>query len=282
MTEATLAFQVDESRCMRCGLCVADCLAGIITLEGSGFPTIAAERESSCIDCQHCLAICPDGALAIHGHRPEASLPVSRGAMPDLAQMDLLVRARRSVRQYRDRNVDPELIQRLLQTLEHAPTGVNCRQLSFAVIEDKAVLARFRTRVMAGLMQAMDGGQLPDATGYLTRMLGQWRDQGRDVIFRGAPHLLVVSAPPGTPTPRQDVVLTLATFEFLAQSAGLGTLWVGLVVRALELLPDLKPLLGLPQDHVYYAMLFGHPAVHYARTVQRQGSARIHRVALPD
>ena len=282
MTESTLAFQVDESRCMRCGLCVADCLAGIITLEGSGFPTIAADRESSCIDCQHCLAICPEGAVAIHGHRPEASLPVSRGAMPDLAQMDLLVRARRSVRQYRDRNVDPELIQRLLQTLEHAPTGVNCRQLSFTVIEDKAVLARFRTRVMAGLMQALDGGQLPDATGYLTRMLGQWRDQGRDVIFRGAPHLLVVSAPPGTPTPRQDVTLTLATFEFLAQSAGLGTLWVGLVCRALELLPDLKPLLGLPQDHVYYAMLFGHPAVRYARTVQRQGSARIHRVTLPD
>jgi hypothetical protein len=29
-------------------------------------------------------------------------------------------------------------------------------------------------------------------------------------------------------------------------------------------------------------MLFGHPAVRYARTVQRQGSARIHRVTLPD
>ena len=69
--------------------------------------------------------------------------------------------------------------------------------------------------------------------------------------------------------------LALAYFELLAQSAGLGTVWLGLLKRALEILPELKALLGLPGDHVYYAMLFGHPAVRYARTVQRRGTARL-------
>jgi nitroreductase len=67
----------------------------------------------------------------------------------------------------------------------------------------------------------------------------------------------------------------MAYFELLAQSSGLGTLWLGLLRRALELSPDLKELLGLPADHGYYAMLFGYPAVRYQRTVQRGRGAKV-------
>jgi hypothetical protein len=47
---------------------------------------------------------------------------------------------------------------------------------------------------------------------------------------------------------------------------------------ALESAPSLKPLVGLPPNHHYYAMLFGHPAIHFARTVQRDNAATIKRV----
>ena len=45
-------------------------------------------------------------------------------------------------------------------------------------------------------------------------------------------------------------------------------------------LPELKEQLGLPPDHEYYGMLFGYPAVRYARTVQREGAAEVKRVRL--
>ena len=276
MTHETLNFRVDEARCTRCGLCAADCPSGIIALEGGAPPRIAPADEASCIRCQHCLAICPEGAVSILGCDPAASLPLSAGAFPSLDQMELLVRGRRSVRQYLEENVDPALIRRLLEAVECAPTGVNCRRLTFTVIQDRAVLADLRTRLMEALARALDSGRMPEHASFLSAMVGHWRGQGRDPIFRGAPHLLLVSAPPDTPTPQQDVPLALAYFELLAQSAGLGTVWLGLLKRALEILPELKPLLGLPEDHVYYAMLFGHPAVRYARTVQRRRSARIH------
>ena len=67
-------------------------------------------------------------------------------------------------------------------------------------------------------------------------------------------------------------------FELLAQSAGLDTVWCGLLKLALESVPELKPLFDLPLDHHYYAMLFGHPAVRFARTVQRDDAAAIKRV----
>lgn len=56
------------------------------------------------------------------------------------------------------------------------------------------------------------------------------------------------------------------------------TLWCGLLRLAFESVPELKALVDLPLGHHYYAMLFGHPAVHFARTVQRDNAATIKRV----
>ena len=101
-----------------------------------------------------------------------------------------------------------------------------------------------------------------------------------DIIFRGAPHALIVSAPLNTPCPAQDVILALAYFDLLAQSARLGTVWWGMLKMVLETLPELKPLIGLPAGHVYYAMLFGSPAIRFRRTVQRDAAAIVRKVSL--
>jgi len=100
-----------------------------------------------------------------------------------------------------------------------------------------------------------------------------------DVLFRGAPHLIVASVPAGVATPLPDCLIALSSFELLAQAHGLGTLWDGLATYAMrDLVPEARHTLGLPDDHLFgYAMLFGYPAVTYARTVQHPGPL-VHRV----
>ena len=95
-------------------------------------------------------------------------------------------------------------------------------------------------------------------------------------FFAGA-HLLIVSASPQSPCATEDVPIALSYFELLAQCAELGTLWCGLLKLAFLAVPELKTLVDLPPDHHFYAMLFGHPAIHYARTVQRDNVATIKR-----
>jgi len=273
-----LQFQVDDARCTRCRLCVRDCPSRIIQQKRAELPFIEPEGEGSCIHCQHCLAICPSGAISILGYRPEDSRPLSAEGLPTLEQMTLLLRGRRSVRQYQDANVDPALLQQLLATLAHAPTGVNHRALTFTVIDDKAVMARFQHQVMDSLTQAAAEGRIPDRFSYL-RAATEWKyEYGVKLLFRNAPHALIVSAPPDSPCPVQDIALTLSFFDLLAQSARLGTVWWGMFSMVLALLPELKAELDLPADHYFYAMLFGVPAVHYARTVQRDDTAQIKRV----
>ena len=272
-----LDFSVQEERCNRCGLCVTDCPSHIIEQNAEKIPYVSAENEENCLQCQHCLAVCPTAAVSVFGLNPADSLPVSADVWPTFEQMKHLMRGRRSVRQYHDRNVEPELIDRLLATVAHAPTGVNSRSLTFTVIDDKEQLHRLRENVMQSLIAASKAGRIPERFSYVERAISAYAEHGIDVIFRGAPHLLIVSAPPQTPCATEDVPIALAYFELLAQSAGLGTVWCGLLKLAFESVPQLKALVDLPPNHHYYAMLFGPPAVRFARTVQRNSVAIIRR-----
>jgi nitroreductase/NAD-dependent dihydropyrimidine dehydrogenase PreA subunit len=276
-----LQFVVDEARCTRCGQCVRDCVAKIITRSGGDVPRIRPEDEAGCIRCQHCLAVCPEAAISIFGLSPADSQPLTEDSFPALDKMLTLVRGRRSVRQYRDENVDRGLLRKLLEALGNAPTGVNRGALTFSVIDDRAAMRRFRAETYDMIAEALKSGQVPGHhSGFLQEVAFAWREKGEDTIFRGAPHLLAVSAGPDAVCPQEDVTLALAYFELMAQCAGLGTVWCGLAKWAMEAVPGLKEAAGIPPDSSYYVMLFGLPAVRYPRAVQRDGADRIRRISV--
>ncbi len=271
-----LKFEVRQEKCIQCGLCAKDCPVNIIDLE-TGYPRIEADKEQTCIKCQHCLAICPTAALSILGKRPEQSKPIN-GHLPDPGQMEILIKGRRSVRHYQDENLDPALIKRLLDVAWQAPTGVNMRQVHFSVIDDKENLAVFRDEVYQRLAELVESGQLPEDKAFFAGFVRVWKEKKVDVLFRGAPHLVVASAPKGGPSPFPDCIIALAYFDLFAQSLGIGTVWNGLVKWAInDLVPILRSRLNIPQDHlVGYAMAFGKPAVRYPRTIDK-GSAKVVR-----
>lgn len=275
---AMLEFKVDESLCTRCKACVRDCPSRVIVQSGDRVPSLTPEAERNCIRCQHCLAICPTGALSIFGKQPEDSMPLDASALPTLDAMELLVRGRRTTRRYKPVNVSPEVIERLMDATAHAPTGANRRTLTFALIDSREVMKEIRQQVMNWLQAAIDAGAIPDHFAYLHAAVPAFFKYRADLIFRGAPHLLLVSAGPGAICPNEDVVIALSTFEMLAAAAGLGTTWCGMLQMAFESVPELKALFGLAEGHTYYAMLFGVPKVRYARTTQRKGSAKILRL----
>ena len=274
-----IQFVVDEAKCTRCGQCARDCVAKIIRQTGAHVPHVRSEDEVNCIRCQHCLAVCPEAAVSIFGLAPSGSVSLKADSFPSLPLMLTLVRGRRSVRQYRPENVSPDLLRQLLEALGNVPTGVNRSALTFSVIDDRETMQRFREKAYRLIAQAVESGSLSERNmSFLGGVSDAWRERGEDTIFRGAPHLIAVSAGPDSACPQEDVTLALAYFELSAQCAGLGTVWCGLVKWAMEAVPALKEAAGIPSDHSYYAMLFGLPAVHYARTVQRDGAGHIRRI----
>ena len=268
-------FKLDiADSCTSCGLCVKDCPAGVFEIKAGEKPVAAA--ADNCIDCQHCMAICPEGALAINGVEPGESCPITAEALPSAEQMSLLVRGRRSIRQYEDKPVSSELITQLLETTAHAPTGCNHQGLSFHVISSADRMKSFISESMAGLVQLAAQDKLPAGLEHFKGMADLWATTGVDTIFRGASHLLIVSSAADSPCGSEDAVIALSYFELLAQSNGVGTTWCGLGKVVLELLPQFKQTLQIPPDAgYYYPMLFGWPAVSYPRTTQRNTAAKI-------
>ncbi len=271
-----LDFKIDQEKCIQCGECVRDCPYDIIELSGE-YPVVIRGKEEQCIQCQHCLAVCSTGALSILGKDPDHSIPI-KDNLPSAEQMETLVKARRSVRFYKKKPVETETISHLLEVVSHCPTGINNRQLLFTVVEDQKTMEKIRFETMEGIRKAVQDSSLPQGLEFFEGILGAW-NRGQDIIFRSAPHLLIVSSPKGGPSPEADTMIALSYFELVASSMGLGTVWDGLAKWALTaILPEMITKLGVPQDHhIGYMMVFGWPAIKYHRTVQR-GDARINRV----
>jgi NAD-dependent dihydropyrimidine dehydrogenase PreA subunit/nitroreductase len=266
-------FELDRSRCVKCALCVKDCFFGALKTGEDGFPSMVDPEK--CMRCQHCLAICPKGAVTFNGKRPEDSLPVEGLAVPSIVQMENYMRVRRSVRRYRDCDVERQVLERIFKALGNSPTGCNARNLKFTCFATRKAMDEFREKFIRAIEEHRDGEKL------LPRWLAvpaiQMRKGRGDMFFRGASGMVIISSDetaPGVTTPDEDVVIACSYFEMLAQASGLGTCWCGFLKLVQREIPELLvKTLGFRPTTSFYAVLFGLPAITYQRGVQRDGEA---------
>ena len=258
-------FWVDPDKCVHCGRCVMDCNPRALELDAvTRLPRWAENGEARCFRCQHCLAICPVGAVSIMGAAAVDS--EEKRPVPDAAELLNLIRCRRSFRSYRNEDLDRDVLEKLKAMLAYTPTGVNDHRLFFSFIDDAAVMAGFR-REFLGRLLALVEAEAPGAerfARYRKRLL-----DGDDVVFRGAPHMVLACTPASAPCADVDPVIALSYFELYAQSLGVGTLWCGLFKWALTLMPEFLERFGLPEGYIPgYAMMFGPSGLRYPRSTQ--------------
>ncbi len=257
---------IDKEKCIHCGLCVNDCITFALELDENKNPRFTPKGEDRCIKCQHCLAVCPTGALSILDKKPENSDKI----LPHYNSDELLnlIKSRRSIRHFKSENVPAETIAKLKDMLNWVPTGCNNHGLHFSFIEDVNVMNDFRNytnqKLINILQKAPVKGLAGKFSGYKDALIN-----GNDVIFRGAPHMIVVSAPIKAPCANIDPIIALSYFDLYAQSLGVGTLWCGFGEACLQIFPELCRELKIPDGYkASYVLLFGLPDIKYARTTQ--------------
>lgn len=279
-------FRIDKSKCMRCGKCVNTCSGMVIEFGPDGYPHMKEfERFGwrGCWRCQHCLAVCPQGAISIFDKKPEDSLSPPPKEMCEY--MERLVTNRRSCRRFLDKNVDPEIVTRILSAMAAAPTGGNAQGVEYTVIDDKDRVREIWREAYA-VMEAKAKKHIYTHS-FSDFFYGKMKQSEKtvrkdDLLFCGAPHLFIAHEKcVGKWAEDSKVNCNIATtyFELLCNAHGLGTTIMSYSAEVLnELAPKAREMLDIPREH-YTGLIvgFGYPEIEYARGVQKDRSAKTHR-----
>jgi nitroreductase/NAD-dependent dihydropyrimidine dehydrogenase PreA subunit len=261
---------IDQKKCKRDGMCAKECPAQIIIVkEKDTFPTLMENSEENCINCGHCVTVCPHGALTLNTMSPADCPSIQRNLIPEAGQIKELLRARRSIRFYKNRVVAHNLLEELIKTARYAPTGSNKQQVQWIVFENPGEVKRLASMVIdwARLMLPLT----PDENmgRKMERRIAAW-DKGTDTILRGAPHLIVVHSQADLPFAEADCVIALTYLELYAYTLGLSTCWAGYLTAAANFHEPLIKALALPQGHrCFGAVMIGYPQYKYTRIPKR-------------
>ena len=249
---------VDKDLCTRCKICSAVCPMAIVSpADENTLPVVQDKVAGMCIMCGHCEVSCPSQALLLNVRPDERQLLPDGAGFVSPDDLELYLKKRRSVRHFTKDPVPKEKIERMLDIARYAASGGNSQPVQWIVVHDSELVKK-----IAGLtvewMKTLVNSTHP-MSGYVPMLIAAW-DGGRDVICRGAPHLLFAHIPDDNPVASVDAIIALTHVDVAAPTFGIGTCWAGFVAMAAASYEPLRKQLRLPAGRkCAYAMMFGHP-----------------------
>lgn len=265
---------VNTDKCIGCTLCKQDCIVSDIEMvDGKSYI-----RNKTCIKCGHCIAICPVKAISCDDEKEYAMDEVMEYEKEkfDIDPETLMnfMKFRRSVRLFKEDDVEEEKIQKIIEAGKYTQTASNIQDVSYVIVKEK--LQEVRKMVLETL-NAMADKMLADENtkkqfityAYMWKQMYQdflENPNGEDKLFFKAPVLLVVKA-----NRMINGALAASKMELMVNALGLGTYFSGFLERALSVNPKIAELLKVEEGEQFVScMLIGYPRVKYKRTVPRK------------
>lgn len=253
---------VNKEKCIHCGMCIKDCIVGVLEFDENKHPKYCKNGENNCVACQHCMAICPTGALSFGDKNSEASIEAGYADSEELLR---LIQSRRSVRQYKNEDIPKDKLEKIIKMLPYPPTGGNRDNLHYSIVETKEKMEEIRKITYDKILSYKN----PSST---MEMAKQAYLNGNDIIYRRATSMVAVAIDKnktiaGCET--ADPIIGLSYLDLYAQSLGVGTLWCDMALLIARQIPEVYSLLEIPNNYTLdYILLLGVPAVKYKRTTQ--------------
>ena len=252
---------IDREKCIGCGLCAADCIGHVISLESG-----KAEITKGCFQCGHCVAICPQDAVSFAGDKYDMQdvEPVGAGFGIDADTMLHAIKTRRSIRRFQKECPDRAVLEKVLEAGRFSPTASNSQNVSYIVFTEKT--AELEALMMEEL-RSLEGNEeafykIFEPPMSLDRV--NFRDD--NFILKGAPAVIVTVSPHPV-----NAAIASCNMEMEAAALGLGALYVGYFTLMARRNQRLRDYLGLTdKDRVITCLALGWPDVEYQRTVPRK------------
>ncbi len=244
--------KIDKDKCIGCGACVKDCPASHLRIEDKK----AVIQNDMCIGCGHCYAICPKEAVAIENYDMSETHEIVPFTSFDSEEFLKAIRSRRTIRQFENKAIEQEKIDKIIEAGRYSPTGANAQDVCFTILEDnkeaaeKICVSLFRFGINSAkvVSKSLKSINIDD-----------------NFFFKKAPLVILVSS-----KSHINGGLAAAYMEMMAGTLGIGTLYSGFFETCFSLSPKLRRLIKLPKGHKLSAcMVLGYPKVKYQRSAPR-------------
>ncbi len=287
MIDRRVTTIIDPEKCIGCELCVKVCPNETISMQGDK----AAVTGDRSLQCGHCVAVCPVDAVKVEAIDSQSlsfsNFDLDNSWLPhgafDTARLVQLMASRRSCRNYTQQTVDRSALEDLVKIGATAPSGTNCQHWTFTVLPERAAVIALAERIgsfFERLNRAAEKTLMRKALKLIGKPtlenyyqdyyqsvkegLAAWEQYQRDLLFHGAPAVIVVAAKPGGSCPMEDALLASQNILLGAHSMGLGTCLIGFAVEAIQYDPAIKKFLKIPDEETVYAVIaLGYPDEEY-------------------
>lgn len=166
-----------------------------------------------------------------------------------------VIRERRSVRNYTDRDVPDEALRAIIAAGVQAPNALGLQPWRFVVVKDRNLMRRASDYCKPILVEKIGEESRPGMEGFLAAL----RDPGYS-IFYNAPVLVLILGAREVVSSVLDCTLCAENMMLAAWALGIGSCWVG-SAALVQQNPDLLAALRVPDDHQIVApLIFGYPA----------------------
>lgn len=306
---------VDEVKCNGCGRCVKTCPLDLLMLNENK-KSCSNERYDNfrCIYCENCMAACPKDAIEIKGvYRATAGywknddLYEDRQVPPGyrtgkrleeyektLTETEKIILKRRSTRLFQKKQVERELVERVIEAGRYAPSAGNNQPWKFIVIQDRDLIEELRVMTHRSLKFATFLG-FPRAwlkkkiPGNKNAKLSLWqkillhvmikykykgdgdpRARGGvnavtstlyfDTTFKAPTLIIILADRRAIGGIELDTGMCGQNMVIAAHAMGLGACYIGLISQALKFNPKMKRRLGISDPFVAVtSIILGYP-----------------------
>jgi ferredoxin len=289
---------INDESCIGCGHCVDVCSDRSLTI--SNQKAVPSDNAIfGCIGCGQCMAVCPTGAISIHGRTIS---PDDLFKLPPVEettrypQLLALLQRRRSVRRFKDKAVEAELIEKILSAARTAPMGLPPSDVHVLVLDSKE-----KTRAFAADFCSYLNGMKWFVSNWFLAIMRPFWGKANDEMFRGfirplfkvytegmqqGKNLVNYDAPLaiyfyGTPYSDPADPIIAATYAMITgESLGLGTCMLGAIHPLIQ--NGRKARHFREQHGIRYTsreglfVIFGYPAVQFKKGIRRTFAGEEH------
>ncbi|MDA3930198.1 MAG: nitroreductase family protein [Prolixibacteraceae bacterium] len=263
-------------KCIQCMKCVTDCPSGAIDIKTG---TIA----STCIHCGHCIAICPESTILPDTgviHPLEASNINSDDFRRFTAEL-------RSHRRYSKKEIPQEIVDALIENMKHYGSASNARPIQITVVKSPEKIQQLNDVSASTLLKSLQLIASPLIAPFIKlfapsidlKSLSTYKDSfiqkqktNKSLICHHAPVVLLFHGPVSKfGMGEADAYIWATNTTLYAKTFGLGSCFIGFIVKAMERNKDLKAAMKIPKNHkVYASLVLGYPKAEYVNETSRE------------